>query len=88
MHVAPGSAAERAGLRAGDRIRRIGRETGTAQMDERAYTFRLEPPGTVVALEIERGGQRSTIALNLGPQRRRTRGRRPVVRVAARPRER
>jgi len=70
MHVAPGSAAERAGLRAGDRIRRIGRETGTAQMDERVYTFGLEPPGTVVALEIERGGQRSTIALKLAPRRR------------------
>jgi hypothetical protein len=69
-HVVPGSAADRAGLRAGDRIRRIDRDTGTAQMDERACTFRLEPPGTVVALEIERNRQRLTISLNLEPQRR------------------
>ncbi len=66
VNVAPGSAAERAGLRAGDRIRRIDRETGTVPMDERAYTFRLDPPGTVVAIEVERGQQRSTIALTLG----------------------
>ena len=66
VHVAPGSAAERAGLRAGDRIRRIDRETGTVPMDERAYTFRLDAPGTVVAIEVERGQQRSTIALTLG----------------------
>jgi hypothetical protein len=68
LHVVPGSAAERAGLRAGDRIRRIDRETGTVQMDERVCTFRLEPPGTLVALEIERDRQRSTISLNLGPR--------------------
>jgi hypothetical protein len=63
--VTLGSAAERAGLRVGDRIRRIDREGGTVQMDERVRTWRLEPAGTQVTLEVERDHERTTMVLSL-----------------------
>jgi hypothetical protein len=69
--VTPESPAERAGLRVGDRIRRVDREDNTVKMDERVLTWRLEPPGTRVALEIERNGQRQVMVVELqGPQSR------------------
>lgn len=66
--VEPGSPAERAGLQVKDRIRRIDDEKGTDQMDERARTWWVEPPGTRVALEVERNKQRQTVALALLPR--------------------
>jgi len=63
--VAAGSPAERAGLRVGDRIRRIDAEDGTSEMDERVYTWRLESAGTRVMLEVEREKQRRTLAVEL-----------------------
>lgn len=63
--LTPGSAADRAGLRVGDRIRRIDREGGTVQMDERVRTWRLEAEGTQVALEVERDHERTTMVVEL-----------------------
>jgi membrane-associated protease RseP (regulator of RpoE activity) len=63
--VVAGSPADSAGLKAGDRIRAIDGESGTVQMDERVRTWRLEPPGTRVTLEIERGGTRSSVSFEL-----------------------
>ncbi len=65
LDVAAGSPAEQAGLRVGDRIRKIDREDGTVQMDERVRTWRLEPPGTRVLLEVERDRKRSTMPVEL-----------------------
>jgi len=78
--VMPGSPAESAGLRVGDRIRRIDREDGTVQMDERVCTWRLEPPGTRVELEIERDRQREVVAVVLEGAPAPDERRRPPVR--------
>jgi hypothetical protein len=64
-YVRPGSPAERAGLREGDRIRQIDGEKGTKEMDERVLTWRLERAGTRVALEVERDKQRRRVELQL-----------------------
>ncbi len=63
--VQPGSPAERAGLRQGDRIRQIDGEKGTKEMDERALTWRLERPGTRVLLDVERDKQRRKLEMEL-----------------------
>jgi hypothetical protein len=63
--VSAGSPADRAGLRVGDRIRRVDKEDGTAKMDERVRTWRLEQPGTRVVMELERDRQRRTIEIAL-----------------------
>lgn len=53
--VVPGSAAEEAGLRAGDLVRRINRKPITYAMDMRLRTEKLKP-GATIAIEIDRGG--------------------------------
>ena len=63
--VAAGGLADSAGLRVADRIRRIDGEGGTTEMDERVLTFRLEPPGTRVAIEVERDKRRQTMTIVL-----------------------
>ena len=70
VSVEPGSPAERAGLQAKDRIRRIDGEKGTDEMDYRVLTWWLQPPGTRVALEVERNKQRQTLTLTLLPRSR------------------
>ncbi len=65
--VLPGSPADRQGLRVGDRIRAIDGERGTAEMSERTFTWRLEPAGTRVVIEVERNRRRRAIELELTP---------------------
>ena len=67
--VLPGSPAERAGVRVGDRVRAIDRETGTSEMDLRARTWWIEPPGTRVRLELERDKQRRQLECEVQPRR-------------------
>lgn len=70
--VQPGSPADRCGLRPGDRIKKIDRESGTLEMSERVWTWRLDPGGSVAQIEIERDKQRQTLRLELpvpGPRR-------------------
>ena len=69
IEVSPGGPAEQAGLRVGDRIRRIDGEDGTTEMDERVHTWPLEDPGTRVRLEIERDRARREIELTLAAPR-------------------
>lgn len=66
--VEPGSPAEEAGLQVKDRIRLIGAEKGTDQMDERARTWWLEEAGTAVMLDVERNKQRQSVRLTLLPR--------------------
>ncbi len=68
--VAPDSAAALAGLRPGDRIRKVDGESGTNQMDERVLTWRVGSGVIPVRLEIERDKKRQTIAFDLTPTRR------------------
>jgi S1-C subfamily serine protease len=57
--VLPGSAAERAGLRAGDRVVSVGATPVTTVREaERRMTG---PPGDEVVLEVERDGRRRTV---------------------------
>lgn len=67
--VGPGTPAERAGLQVGDRIRRVDAEAGTREMDERVRSWRLEEAGTRVSLEVERGGRRVPLAVELAAPR-------------------
>jgi len=63
--VVPGSAAEAAGLRSGDVLHSIDgvelRRTSTL-----LETLAGMAPGTRVALELERDGERSTVEVELG----------------------
>jgi C-terminal processing protease CtpA/Prc len=57
--VLPGSAAERAGLRGGDRVVSVGATTvATVREAERRMTG---PPGDEVVMEVERDGRRRTV---------------------------
>ncbi len=67
--VLPGSPASLAGLQVGDRIRAIDRETGTSEMDLRARTWWIEPPGTRVHLEVERNKERRQVECEIVPPR-------------------
>jgi hypothetical protein len=63
--VAAGGPADRSGLKVGDRIRKVDNEGNTSKMDERVRTWHLAPPGTRVAIEIERERQRQTVEVVL-----------------------
>jgi hypothetical protein len=65
--VAPGSPAESAGLQVGDRIRSIDGEKGTDQMNERAFSWWTDLPGSRYNLEVERNKQRRIVQLSLLP---------------------
>ena len=62
--VLPGSPAERAGLRGGDRIIAIG---GEAIADLRAYSeiLKRHAPGDTIAIEVERGGETMSVEATL-----------------------
>jgi hypothetical protein len=68
--VERGSPAEHAGLQPGDRIRRIGMEKGTDQMNARVWEWWTEAPGTRVTLEVERKKERAPFELTLLPRER------------------
>ncbi|RMG48552.1 MAG: M20/M25/M40 family metallo-hydrolase [Acidobacteria bacterium] len=67
VRVMPDSPAERAGLRAGDRIVAI---DGQAVADVRAYAevLRGHAPGDTIRIEIERGGERLELDATLAPR--------------------
>jgi len=69
VDVQPGGPADRAGLRPGDRIRAIGAERGTSEMNELAWLWALDAPGTRVNLEVERNKQRRSLELELAARR-------------------
>ena len=60
--VRPGSAAQRAGVRVGDRVMRIDRE---AVIDARQFERRVldAPPGAVIELELWREGESLAVEL-------------------------
>jgi hypothetical protein len=70
ISVEPGGPAEHAGLQPGDRIRRIGNEKGTDQMNALVLQWWVSPPGTRVALEVERKKERAPFELTLLPRER------------------
>jgi len=70
MSVDRGSPAEHAGLQPGDRIRRIGTEKGTDQMNAIVWEWWTQSPGTRVTLEVERKKERAPFELALLPRER------------------
>lgn len=70
MSVERSSPAEHAGLQAGDRIRRIGTEKGTDQMNAMVWEWWVQAPGTRVTLEVERKKERAPFELTLLPRER------------------
>jgi hypothetical protein len=68
VSVERGSPAEHAGLQSGDRIRRIGQEKGTDQMNAMVWEWWTQPPGTRVSLEVERKKERAPFELTLLPR--------------------
>jgi hypothetical protein len=70
ISVEPGSPAEHAGLQPGDRIRRIGTEKGTDQMNALVAEWWVSAPGTRVGLEVERKKERAPFELTLLPRER------------------
>jgi regulator of sigma E protease len=79
-HVLPGSAAERAGLRTGDRIVAI---DGEAVEDFPGLVRRVQPnPGRTLEFTIERQGERMTLPIEVQSQRE---GDRMVGRIGVQP---
>jgi len=70
IRVEAGSPAEHAGLQPGDRIRRIGNEKGTDQMNALVAEWWVSAPGTRVSLEVERKKERAPFELTLLPRER------------------
>jgi hypothetical protein len=68
ISVEHGSPAEQAGLKSGDRIRRIGTQKGTDQMDALVAEWWTSAPGTRVDLEVERNKERAPFQLALLPR--------------------
>jgi membrane-associated protease RseP (regulator of RpoE activity) len=68
VSVERGSPAEQAGLQPGDRIRRIGQEKGTDQMNAMVWEWWTQPTGTRVSLEVERKKERAPFELTLLPR--------------------
>jgi PDZ domain-containing protein len=68
LSVEQGSPAEFAGLKEGDRIRRIGTEKGTDQMNRLVTEWWIQAPGTRVSLEVERKKERANFELTLLPR--------------------
>lgn len=68
LEVVPGSPAGQGGLLVGDRVRRVGAEGGTTEMDELVRTWPLLAAGMPVSLEIERQKARRTIVFTLPAQ--------------------
>ncbi len=69
--VSTGSPAEHAGLREGDRIRRVNGKSGTNDMDEIVLTWRLRQGAIPVTLEIERDSKRQPVSFDITSPRRR-----------------
>jgi S1-C subfamily serine protease len=64
--VLPGSPAEKAGLRPGDRVLAIaGRAVGEYTVDSAADVLDRGPPGRKVKLEIERDGKKKRVKIRL-----------------------
>jgi hypothetical protein len=70
ISVEDGSPAEHAGLQPGDRIRKIGNEKGTDQMNSAVAEWWISAPGTRVTLEVERKKERAPFELTLLPRER------------------
>jgi hypothetical protein len=70
ISVDRGSPAEFAGLQPGDRIRRIGQEKGTDQMNQLVWEWWTSQPGTRVTLEVERKKERAPFELTLLPRQK------------------
>ncbi|HVR72084.1 MAG TPA: PDZ domain-containing protein [Vicinamibacteria bacterium] len=81
--VEPASPAAHAGLQPGDRIRRIGNEKGTDQMNALVAEWWVSAPGTRVGLEVERKKERAPFELTLLPRERWASLRAPRARSAA-----
>ncbi len=68
LEVVPGSPAAQGGLLVGDRVRHVGAEGGTTEMDEIVRTWPLLAAGMPVSLEVERQKERRTIVFTLPAQ--------------------
>ena len=68
--IEPGSPAEEAGLRIGDRIRSIDGEKGTSQMDAKVASWWTDLPGARYTMEVEKDKQKRIVQVSLLPPAR------------------